>query len=140
MNVIGFGHPRALDEAQAIAADIEARLESIVPLLQKEGVLLAYLFGSLAATDEKTLRAPEDVDLAVLTKEGPAWKLWEVLADALGTSRLDLVDLRRASPVLRFEILRSSRPIYISNQDLRSDGSWKRCTSIETPLPWTTAY
>ena len=58
------------------------------------------------------------MDLAVLTStaEEPAWRLWEKIVDALGTERLDLVDLRRASPVLRFEIVRSGRPIYVSDE------------------------
>lgn len=83
--------------------------------------LLAYLFGSLASKDEKLSRPrpPGDVDLAILTKEGSAYELLEAVVDALGTDRLDLVDLRKASPILRFEILRSGRPIYISDEDLR---------------------
>ncbi len=101
--------------------DIDKRLKNLVPLFEKKGVILAYLFGSLAGKDEKPSRPrpPGDVDLAILTKEGPAYELFEAIADALGTDRLDLVDLRKASPVLRFEILRGSRPIYISDEDLR---------------------
>ncbi len=83
-----MGIPERWKRHRPLPADIEERLESLAPILRKEGVLLAYIFGSLASTDEKTLRAPGDVDLAMLTKEGPAWKLWEVLADALGTSIL----------------------------------------------------
>jgi hypothetical protein len=64
-------------------------------------------------------RPPGDVDLAILTKEGTVYELQEAIVDVLGTDRLDLVDLRKASPVLRFEILRSGRPIYISDDDLR---------------------
>ncbi|NYT02794.1 MAG: hypothetical protein GKC10_08595, partial [Methanosarcinales archaeon] len=33
--------------------------------------------------------------------------------------RLDVVDLKSASPVLRFEILREGRPIYVSDQDIK---------------------
>jgi predicted nucleotidyltransferase len=92
-----------------------------MPLFEKEGVLLAYLFGSLAQKGEKLSRPrpPGDVDLAILTKEGPAYNLLEAIIDVLGTDRLDLVDLRKASPVLRFEVLRSDRPIYVSDEDLR---------------------
>lgn len=101
--------------------DIEKRLESLVPLFEKKGVLLAYLFGSLAGKGEKLSRPrpPGDVDLAILTKVGPAYELQEEIAEVLGTDRLDLVDLRKASPVLRFEILRSGRPTYISDDDLQ---------------------
>jgi uncharacterized protein len=76
------------------------------------------LFGSLAAKGEEAPRLPGDVDLAVLTGEGPAWELQESLVEWLGTDRLDLVDLRKASPVLRFEILRGGRPIYISDEEI----------------------
>jgi predicted nucleotidyltransferase len=45
--------------------DIKRRLESLVPLLEKKGVLLAYLFGSLAAKDGKSRRLPGDMDLII---------------------------------------------------------------------------
>jgi predicted nucleotidyltransferase len=67
--------------------DIEERLVSLAPLLEKKGVLLAYLFGSLVAKDEKVPRMPGDVDLAVLTREGPTWELQEALVESLGTDR-----------------------------------------------------
>lgn len=91
-----------------------------MPLFKKEGVLLAYLFGSLAGKGEKTPRPPGDVDLAMLTMEGPAYILHEDITDVLGTDRLDLVDLRQASPLLRFELLRSGRPIYVSDEDIKA--------------------
>ncbi len=114
-----MGIPERWKRHRPLPDDIEERLQSLASLLEKKGVLLAYLFGSLAATGEKALRPPGDVDLAVLTRDGPAWELQEMLIESLGTDRLDLVDLRRASPVLRFEILCSSRPIYISDEEIR---------------------
>jgi predicted nucleotidyltransferase len=114
-----LGIPERWKRHRSLPDDIEERLQSLAFLLEKKGVLLAYLFGSLAATGEKALRPPGDVDLAVLAREGPAWELQEALVESLGTDRLDLVDLRRASPVLRFEILRSNRPIYISDEEIR---------------------
>ena len=114
-----MGIPERWKRHRPLPADIEERLESLAPLLEKKNVLLAYLFGSLAAKGEKAPRLPGDVDLAVLTREGPAWELQEALVESLGTDRLDLVDLRRASPVLRFEILRGGRPIYISDEEIR---------------------
>ena len=111
--------PERWKKHKPLPANIEERLQSLAPLLEKKGVLLAYLFGSLAAKGEKAPRAPGDVDLAVLTEERPAWELQEELVECLGTDRLDLVDLRKASPVLRFEILRGGRPIYISDEEIR---------------------
>jgi predicted nucleotidyltransferase len=114
-----MGIPERWKRHMPLPTDIEERLESLAPLLEKKGVLLAYLFGSLATKGEKAPRLPGDVDLAVLTRVGPAWELQEALVEWLGTDRLDLVDLRKASPVLRFEILRSSRPIYIYDEEIR---------------------
>lgn len=92
--------------------DITARLERLGPILERKGVVLAYLFGSLGRG-----QAGRDVDLAVLTREGPACRLREEIASALGTERVDLVDLRRVSPILRFEILRTGRPLYVADEE-----------------------
>lgn len=98
---------------------IKGSLEELNPIFEGEGVILAYLFGSLAKTGEVGERGPHDVDLALLTEGKPAWKLRDEIADALGTDRLDIVDLRRASPVLLFEIIRSGRLIYSSDEAVR---------------------
>jgi uncharacterized protein len=95
------------------------RLENLDSLFKKGEVMLAYLFGSLAKEAEISPRPMGDVDLAILTKERPASDLFEELADALGTDRLDLVDLRHASPILRYEVMRSGRPIFISDVSIK---------------------
>jgi hypothetical protein len=64
-------------------------------------------------------REPHDLDLAHLTKDQPAWKLWDEIAEAVGSERLDLVDLRRASPVLLFEIVRSGSLLYSSDEAIK---------------------
>jgi len=79
---------------------IKGSLEELTPIFEREGVLLA-------------------ADLALLTEEKPAWKLRDEIAGALGTERLDIVDLRRASPVLLFEIIRTGWPIYASDEAVR---------------------
>jgi predicted nucleotidyltransferase len=103
-----------------LPADIEQRLEQLPALLRAHGVLLAYLFGSLTRDDLACDGAPgdaaNDVDLAVWSPDEPAYRLREPLVQCLGTERLDLVDLQRASPVLRFEILRTSRPLYVVDE------------------------
>ena len=92
--------------------DIEQALERLRPLFEREGVLLAYLFGSLS----KGCMA-QDVDLAILVQDAPAFRLRRAIAECLGTERLDLVDLRHASPVLRFEIVRTGRPLYVADEE-----------------------
>ena len=71
---------------------------------------LLVLFGSAA---KGQAGAKSDLDLAVLC-EGPADldALYLALAPRLRTDRLDLVDLRRAGPILAFEVARSGRPLF----------------------------
>ena len=97
----------------ALPSEVEETLVRLIPLFEQENVLLAYLFGSLV-----TDREANDVDLAVLTQDEPAYRLREQIVECLGTERVDLVDLKRASPVLRFEILRTGRPLYAATEEL----------------------
>jgi predicted nucleotidyltransferase len=87
--------------------DTEGALGRLIPLFEREGVLLAYLFGSLSRGEQA-----HDVDLAILTQGKPAFQLRTAITEALQTERVDLVDLSRASPVLRFEVIRAGRPLY----------------------------
>ena len=76
--------------------ETESRLERLGPLFEREGVLLAYLFGSLGQGKQG-----DDVDLAVLVQntpstepsDGAAFRLREPICELLGTERVDLVDL-----------------------------------------------
>jgi predicted nucleotidyltransferase len=94
--------------------DIIQGLKRLVPLFERENVLLAYLFGSLGRGQEGN-----DVDLAILVQGRPAFCLRDAILDCLGTERVDLVDLQRAPPVLRFQIIRAGHPLYVSNQALQ---------------------
>jgi predicted nucleotidyltransferase len=98
-----------------LPADIEQALERLISLFEREGVLLAYLFGSLSKR-----RTGQDVDLAILVQGAPAFRLREAIAECLGTGRVDLIDLRSASPVLRYEIIRTGRPLYVAEEELRA--------------------
>lgn len=102
-----------------LPADLARRLEQLPNLLEQEGVLLAYLFGSLVA-ETSDRPAPRDVDLALLMPAGrPAYRLREAITDCLDTQRVDIVDLRRASPVLRMEVVRNGRVLYVAGDDLQ---------------------
>ena len=100
---------------RALPPDIKQRLEHLIPLFEQHDVLLAYLFGSLSRDKEAN-----DVDLAILVQDGPAYPLREPIVDCLGTERVDLVDLQRAPPVLRFEIVRGGYPLYVSSPSLQN--------------------
>lgn len=91
--------------------DIEQKLKALIPLFGEEGILLVYLFGSLG----KGLSG-NDIDLAILGGKKPVYQLREVLAEKLGTERIDLIDLGSASPLLRFEIISTGRALYVSEE------------------------
>ena len=96
-----------------LSPDVSQKLTRLISLFEKEGVLLAYLFGSLSRG-----QAGHDIDLAILTRSGPAFRLRAAITNCLETERVDLVDLQRASPVLRFEILRTGQLLYAADQAL----------------------
>jgi hypothetical protein len=91
--------------------DIKQGLERLVPLFEQEHVLLAYLFGSLSRSQRGN-----DVDLAIFRQDKPVFLLRDAIVDCLGTERVDLVDLQRAPPVLRFQIIQTGLPLYVSDQ------------------------
>ena len=82
-------------------AAMQSRLRDAVP----PDVQLVVLFGSVARGGAH-LRS--DVDVAVLC-DGPADldALFMAFAPVFRTDRVDLVDLRRAGPVLAFQVARS---------------------------------
>jgi predicted nucleotidyltransferase len=73
---------------------------------------LVVLFGSTA---KGRRRAGSDVDVAVrCVGTADLDTLYGVLAPALGSEHLDLVDLRRAGPLLAMAVARSGRLLYES--------------------------
>lgn len=73
-------------------------------------VELLVLFGS---TVKAGVRTGRDIDLAVRC-QGPANldALYLAIAPRLGTDRLDLIDLRRAGPLLALEVARTGRLLF----------------------------
>jgi len=90
-----------------LPADIRENLKALGSLFAETDVQLAYLFGSLSRWEEG-----QDVDLAILAEEMPVYQLRAVITACLKTERLDLVDLKQASPFLRFEIISTGTLIY----------------------------
>ena len=88
----------------ALADSLVATVSDRIP-----GLVAVYLFGSRAREDA---RPDSDIDLAVLTLGNldpvERWKLQEDLA-ARAHQNVDLVDLRRASTVMRVQVLRDGR-------------------------------
>jgi predicted nucleotidyltransferase len=84
---------------------------------------LVVLFGSTVAG---RARPDSDVDVAVRCKAGADLDaLFAVLAPRLKTDRLDLVDLRRAGPLLAFQVARSGVPLFE-----RSPGAFREFQSL----------
>lgn len=73
-------------------------------LFRRHGVIVAVLFGSSAELSTET---PGDLDIGVLPSAAPVdmLGLLDELAEVCGSDRIDLVDLGRASIVLRSEAL-----------------------------------
>jgi len=92
-------------------------------------VRLAVLFGS-TARGRTTPRS--DLDLGVLLEPEAATTLWEVEGAVGEAARrpVDLIDLRRAPPLLRFEIARDGRVLLE-----RQEGDWKRF-KVRALLDW----
>lgn len=101
---------------RSLPHNIEQKLKELIPLFQDEGVMLVYLFGSL----RKGLPG-NDVDLAVLMENKSAYHLRQIVAEKLGTERIDLVDLGSAPPLLRFEIIRTGRALYVADDAYRDN-------------------
>lgn len=124
-----MGHAARWEGFEELPADLRARLERLPTHFEREGVVAAYLFGSLVeggeesgaeagpGADAEAEAEARDVDLALLLEDRPAWSLRARLRELLGTERLDLVDLATADPVLRFEVVRSGRLLYWRDDD-----------------------
>ena len=95
--------------AAAVTADfIRQRLADLPEVMPD--LRLLVLFGSFA---RDRARSESDIDLAVQC-DGPADldALYLALAPRLGTDRLDLIDLRRAGPLLGMAVARTGRLLF----------------------------
>jgi len=89
---------------------VEKIKEALQPFFHQPGLQLALLFGSRAAgrTGEGS-----DLDLAVLA-EGPldSVRVTNEVMRLLHFSEIDVVDLRRASPLLAMEVMRKGKVLF----------------------------
>ena len=109
----GEGHSRV----GPLPGGLTERIERAVEVLRRHPVRLAYLFGSAAREPSRA----GDVDIAVLPGEGFSYaELYADLSLALGTDRLDLVDLRLAPVYLQVEIISQGRCLLASSEEERA--------------------
>ena len=100
------------------------RLSTLLrPLFTRHGEIVAvYLFGS-HATIEETVQS--DIDLGVIYRQSPTLMdelaLEAEICTALGTERMDLVDLNRARIGLQFRAIHMGTVIYCVDELARAD-------------------
>ena len=80
--------------------NIRERLGLLATFFEEVDVLLAYVFGSSLHN-----KASADIDPAVLPGNESLEVLREKICETLSTQRIDLVNLKTASPLLRFEVV-----------------------------------
>jgi predicted nucleotidyltransferase len=103
---------------------LEEAVERLRDLFRREGVVLAYLFGSYAGGE---VRTTSDVDIAILLAGqgkdlySPYRELLLGVREALGTERFDLLLLNDAAPTLRFEIATHGRLLYARDDQTLND-------------------
>jgi predicted nucleotidyltransferase len=87
--------------------DIKDRL---TPLFRKEGLQLVLLFGSIA---KGSAHGKSDIDLGFLFDEPvDVLTLTNEVTKLLHSDRIDVVDLRRASPLLKFCAAQEGKVLY----------------------------
>jgi uncharacterized protein len=90
----------------------------IVDLLckQLQGVIAIYAFGSWETAHQ---RPTSDIDLAVLLRRSmDSVQLWEVAQSIakLSGKDVDLVDLLRASTIMRAQVISTGKRLYVSDR------------------------
>lgn len=98
------------NRSKPLPADIRERIDVLPSLFQEKGVELAYLFGSLVNS------AGNDVDIALLYK-GDFDDIRKEIQKRLGTSRLDIVNLKTAPLHVCFEVISTGKVLFRINED-----------------------
>lgn len=98
---------------RAVLAALEhaAGTGTLARLCERFGIDLLVAFGSSVDSDPDVV--PEDLDLAFsASADVDLLGFLDALADLSGPAEIDLVDLRRGTPVLRAEALLGGEPLY----------------------------
>ena len=101
-----------------LPSDVVNKVEGLQDFWQDNSdIRLVYLFGSLAESNNAN-----DIDLAILFNDKPSYDriafIKEDLYKLLNTQRIDLVDLNRAGPVLRFDVISKGKSLYLENNEI----------------------
>ncbi|WP_027718885.1 type VII toxin-antitoxin system MntA family adenylyltransferase antitoxin [Desulfovirgula thermocuniculi] len=106
--------------------DTELLRKKLQPILESFGVTCCYLFGSRAGQD---YYRESDIDLAVaFANYSPAVhnlekeiELQGALSEALAPLEVDLLFLQKAPIYLRFDVIRTGKVIYCTDEEFRTD-------------------
>ena len=89
---------------------VEEVRNKLSPLFQDKGLQLVVLFGSVASGK---VHKRSDIDLAFLfDKQADILALTNHVIRLLHNDQVDVVDLRRASPLLKYSAVKSGRLLY----------------------------
>jgi predicted nucleotidyltransferase len=90
--------------------NIEEIKDKLAPLFNEEGLRLVLLFGSVASGKEYQ---ESDIDLGFLfDKPIDILVLINRVIQLLKTDRVDVIDLRRASPLLKYSAIRQGKVLF----------------------------
>lgn len=93
--------------------------EKLVPVFRDKGLRLLLLFGSSVSGNT---HKRSDLDIAFLfDKPADMLDLANMVIKTLHTDEVDVVDLRRASPLLRYSAVRNGLLLYERNKGLFND-------------------
>jgi uncharacterized protein len=120
--------------------DAHALTAKLTPTFERMGVRLAYLFGSQATGHT---RADSDVDIAVLfadTVSDPersrlASDLLGEICQTLSSDCVEIVLLNDCAPLLAFEVVRSGRLLFASDDFERIDFQVRTIRALEDTQP-----
>jgi predicted nucleotidyltransferase len=89
---------------------IEEIRERLVPLFKEEGLQLILVFGSVVTG---TLHGKSDIDLAFLfDRPVDIVSITNSVIRLLHTDNVDVIDLKKASPLLKYSAAEKGRPLY----------------------------
>lgn len=92
-------------------------LKELQQVLKSHGVKLAYLFGSYATGEIDKF---SDIDIGILFKKTEKKKQIDSLrieiANLLGEEAIDIIDLERAPPKLKYNIIKQGKVIHGKDQ------------------------
>ncbi|MEW6001351.1 MAG: nucleotidyltransferase domain-containing protein [Nitrospirota bacterium] len=95
---------------------VEEIRNKLAPLFENEGLQLVVLFGS--AVSER-IHKQSDIDIALLfDRPIDIFSLTNKVIRLLRTNNIDVIDLRYASPLLKFIIAKSGRLLYEREQGI----------------------